>query len=112
MTTRLTGIDVAYDFYGERRELINGDLGLGTWDLGQDAESSTDMSADAASSVGSRTIRMWPDTDFQVATCSADQKIKLFRRGVEGTWDLEAEWKVRRRFTVVILISKQTQMGG
>ncbi|EIW70255.1 hypothetical protein M231_02761 [Tremella mesenterica] len=29
----------------------------------------------------------------RLATCSADQKIKLFHRSSEGTWDLETEWK-------------------
>ncbi|WWD01692.1 hypothetical protein V866_008638 [Kwoniella sp. B9012] len=29
----------------------------------------------------------------RLATCSADQKIKLFRKSHEGTWDQETEWK-------------------
>ena len=35
--------------------------------------------------------------DHQVATCSADQKIKVFRKSVDGVWELEAEWKVRQQ---------------
>ncbi|WRT66876.1 uncharacterized protein IL334_003839 [Kwoniella shivajii] len=30
---------------------------------------------------------------LSVATCSADQKIKVFRKTQEGTWDQETEWK-------------------
>jgi hypothetical protein len=29
-----------------------------------------------------------------VATCSADQKIKIFRKNAEDAWEPEAEWKV------------------
>ncbi|WWC85221.1 uncharacterized protein L201_000080 [Kwoniella dendrophila CBS 6074] len=29
----------------------------------------------------------------RLATCSADQKIKIFRKTLEGTWDQETEWK-------------------
>ncbi|KAK1924640.1 WD40-repeat-containing domain protein [Papiliotrema laurentii] len=29
----------------------------------------------------------------RLATCSADQRIKLFRKSVESVWELEAEWK-------------------
>lgn len=30
-----------------------------------------------------------------VATCSADHKIKLFKKQTDGTWEPEVEWKVR-----------------
>ena len=29
-----------------------------------------------------------------VATCSADQRIKIFHKSAEDTWEPEAEWKV------------------
>jgi hypothetical protein len=61
--------DVVYDFYGERREFRQV------------------LHVDIAPVL----IRI-------VATCSADQRIKIFRKaaidGVSG-WELETEWKVR-----------------
>jgi nucleoporin SEH1 len=32
-----------------------------------------------------------------VATCSADQRIKIFHKSAEDTWEPEAEWKVSWR---------------
>lgn len=29
-----------------------------------------------------------------VATCSADQKIKIFRKNLDNVWEPETEWKV------------------
>ncbi|RSH95622.1 hypothetical protein EHS25_000714 [Saitozyma podzolica] len=29
----------------------------------------------------------------RLATCSADQRIKIFRKSPEGAWDLDTEWK-------------------
>jgi nucleoporin SEH1 len=29
-----------------------------------------------------------------VATCSADQRIKIFRKNIDGQWEPETEWKV------------------
>lgn len=33
-------------------------------------------------------------TDRAVATCSADQRIKIFRKNIDGQWEPETEWKV------------------
>lgn len=48
-----------------------------------------------ARSVGILTLKVHlRDTDAAVATCSADHKIKIFRKSPDGTWELETEWKV------------------
>lgn len=37
-----------------------------------------------------------------VATCSADQRIKIFKKTIDGLWELETEWKVNPNFPIVI----------
>lgn len=69
--TAADSADVVYDFYGERREPLH--------------------RASAARTIILNSVLTW----LTVATCSADQRIKLFRRSNEGSWDLETEWKVR-----------------
>lgn len=62
--------DVAYDYYGERRRWMQ------------------------ALFCGDQLLHRISSTPLAVATASADQRIKIWRKDEAGKWQEEADWRV------------------